>query len=94
MLEAGDQAGRALDVVLEGDGQLFAGHAGLQRLRVEVGGDTDVRGAFLIDYLGFLAVQASMGNCISAANLFEEGVWSVGVISLRKRYIHNWLFLE
>ena len=39
VLEASNQPGRSLHMVLERDGQLFPGQAGLQRFRVEVGGD-------------------------------------------------------
>ena len=39
VLEASNQPGRSLHMVLERGGQLFPGQAGLQRFRVEVGGD-------------------------------------------------------
>src|SRR5271165_2678661 len=39
MLEASNQPGRSLHMVLERGGQLFPGQAWLQRFRVEVGGD-------------------------------------------------------
>src|ERR1700676_1743829 len=39
VLEASNQPGRSLHMVLERDGQLFPGQTRLQRFRVEVGGD-------------------------------------------------------